>query len=202
MTRAPEHPDRRLVENVRRFGLASADLVVDRYVQLADRTIGGERTDASRPPGPAPRSVTGIADGTTGLAAAWLRLLEATASLADRAAADGAAGATLDLPPTDAGGVAVAAVWVHNTTASPAVVELAATSLAAPGGSAVGADAVGFVPDRLDPLPPRSSAEVRVRVHVPPGQEPGRYQGLVLTSAAEQPVLLRLEVRTAGGAGR
>jgi hypothetical protein len=200
MTRAPEHPDRRLVENVRLFGLASADLVVDRYVQLADRAIGG--TDPSPPPGLPPQAVTGIASGATGLAGVWLRLLEATASLADRAGGDAAARGRLDLPATDAGSVAAAAVWVHNTTSSPAAVELAATTLAAPGGLAVGADAVELVPARLDPLPPRSSAEVQVRVHLPREQEPGVYQGLVLSSAAEQPVLLRLEVRSARGPGR
>jgi hypothetical protein len=196
MTRAPEHPDRRLVENVRLFGLASADLVVDRYVRLADRAIGGDGTASPVLP---PPTVAGIATGATGLAAAWLRLLEATASLADRAAGDAAARGTLDLPATDAGSVAAAAVWVHNTTSSPAAVELAATTLVAPGGLAIG---VELVPARLDPLPPRSSAEVQVRVPLPRQQGPGIYHGLVLTSAAEQPVLLRLEVRTALGPGR
>jgi hypothetical protein len=208
MTGAPQSPDRSLVEDVRRFGLASADLVVDRFVRLADRAIAGEDAGVSPPVGraraatlPPARVLAGIADGATGLAGAWLRLLEVTASLADRTSADAAATGTLDLPPTRAGSVAEAAVWVHNTTAAPAAVELTATTLAASGGRAVSASAVELVPARLDALPAGSSAEVRVRVHVPPDQRAGRYQGLVLTSAAEQPVLLRLEVRE-GASGR
>jgi hypothetical protein len=78
-------------------------------------------------------------------------------------------------------------------------VDLVATTLAGPGGRAVPADAVSFAPVSPAPLAARSSAEVRVRVVLPDGQAPGRYQGLVLTPAAEQPVLLRLEVRPAGG---
>ncbi len=90
---------------------------------------------------------------------------------------------------------------MHNTTASPAPVELAATSLAGPDGLAVPADAVSVGPPRPDPLPARASTEVRLRVHVPDGQGPGRYQGLVLTPVADQPLLLRLDVTALGGAG-
>jgi hypothetical protein len=57
-------------------------------------------------------------------------------------------------------------------------------------------------PASIAALAARTSAEVRVRVLLADDQAPGRYQGLVLTSAAEQPVLLRLEVRAAGGGGR
>ena len=107
----------------------------------------------------------------------------------------------LELPPTGPGLCAQGAIWVHNSTASPAPVELAVTSLAGPAGLVVPADAVSFAPVRVDPVHARASAEIRVRVQVPDGQVPGRYQGLILTPAAEQPLLLMLDVRAAGGAG-
>jgi hypothetical protein len=131
----------------------------------------------------------------------WLRLLEATASMADRVSGAGASVTILELAPTAAGLTAEASLWVHNTTASAAPVELAATTLAGPPGQAVAADAVRFQPARLDPLAARTGAEIRLRVHVPGGQPPGRYQGLVLASAADQPVLLRLDVTPTEGAG-
>jgi hypothetical protein len=89
-------------------------------------------------------------------------------------------------------------VWVHNTTATAVPVDLGATTLAAAGGRALPAEAVSVDPARLDRLPAQSSAEVRIRVRVPEGQAPGRYQGLVLTSAAPDPVLLRVDVRGSG----
>ena len=195
MTGAADRPGRPLVEGVRRFGLVSADLVVDRYVRLAE-----QMTD-ERPGTPRLPAVPRLADTTTGLAGAWLRLLEVTAALADRSAADGPAVPSLQLPAAEPAGVTEAAVWVHNTTSEPATVELTTTPLTAPGGTAVGADAVRLLPARLDPVPARSSAEVRLRVDVPAGQEPGRYQGLLLSSAG-QPLLLLLEVRAAGGPDR
>jgi hypothetical protein len=199
---AAERPARSLVEDVRRFGLVSADLVVDRFVRLTERAIGGDprHADGSAAGRPTP-PVPGLADGATALATGWLRLVEATASLADRAAADGTAAGTLELPPTAPGRTAEASLWVHNTTASPAPLDLAATSLAAPGATPIASDAVSLSPTRLQPSAPRSSAEVRVRVQVPPGQEPGHYQGLVLSSGVGPPVLVRLEVRADDGAG-
>ena len=195
MTGAADRPGRPLVEGVRRFGLVSADLVVDRYVRLAEQ-LTDELPGTQRRP-----AVPRLADATTGLAGAWLRLLEVTAALADRSAGDATAVPSLQLPGAEPGGVAEAAVWVHNTTSAPATVELTATPLTAPGGTAVGADAVRLLPARLDPVPARSSAEVRLRVDVPATQEPGRYQGLLLSSTG-QPLLLLLEVRTAGGPAR
>lgn len=195
MTGAADRPGRPLVEGVRRFGLVSADLVVDRYVRLAEQLTDELPGTLRRP------AVPRLADATTGLAGAWLRLLEVTAALADRSAGDATAVPSLQLPDAEPGGVAEAAVWVHNTTSAPATVELTATPLTAPGGTAVGADAVRLLPARLDPVPARSSAEVRLRVDVPATQEPGRYQGLLLSSTG-QPLLLLLEVRTAGGPAR
>jgi hypothetical protein len=198
-------PGRFLVEDVRRFGLLSADTVVDRYVQLVDRAIDGETFAAPPPPegilgwpdGPDTR---GLAEATARLATTLLHLMEATASLADRAAGTATPVGRLELPPTEPGLTAEGAIWVHNITASPASVELAVTTLAGPTGLVVPADAVSFAPARADPVPARTSAEIQVRVRVPDGQGPGRYQGLILTPAAEQPVLLRLDVRAAESA--
>jgi hypothetical protein len=193
----------RLVEEVRRFGLVSADLIVDRYVRLTEQTIDGSPRNGGAPPsaGIPASSVPGLAEGTAALAGGWLRLLEGTAALADSALAGGTPLGTLELPPTDAGLSAEGSLWLHNTTSSPRPVEFAATTLAAPGGCALPADAVSLSPSRLDPSGPRSSTEIRVRVRVPGGQPPGHYQGLLLSSAAEQPVLLRLEVRATDGRG-
>jgi len=203
-----ERPGCFLVEDVRRFGLLSADTVVDRYVRLVDRAIDGE-TAALRPPegvlggpeGPDGPDTGGLTEGTARLATAWLHLLEATASLADRAAGTATPVARLELPPTGPGLAAQGAIWVHNTTASPAPVELAVTTLAGPDGLVVPADAVSFAPVWVNPVPAWASTEIRVCVRVPDGQGPGCYQGLILTPAAEQPVMLRLHVRAAGGAG-
>jgi hypothetical protein len=204
-----ERPDRSLVEDVRRFGLLSADTVVDRYVLLVDRAIDGETLAGLRLEGvlggldgPDVPDTGWLAEGTASLATAWLNLLEATASLADRAAGTATSVGTLDLPPTEPGFAAQGAIWVHNITASPAPVELAVTTLVGPAGLVVPADALSFAPVRVDPVPARGSAEIRVRVRIPDGQGPGRYQGLILTPAAEQPLLLRLDVRAAGGAGQ
>jgi hypothetical protein len=195
VTGAADRPGRPLIDGVRRFGLVSADLVVDRYVRLAE-----QMTD-ELPGTPRLPAVPRLADATTGLAGAWLRLLEVTAALADRSAGGGPAVSSLELPAAEPAGVAEAAVWVHNTTPAPATVELTATPLTAPGGAAIGADAVRLLPARLDPVPARSSTEVRLRVDVPATQEPGRYQGLLLSSTG-QPLLVLLEVRAAGGPAR
>jgi hypothetical protein len=204
---AAERPGRSLVEDVRRFGLLSADTVVDRYVRLVDRAIDGETAAAGPlaeilggPEGLDGPDTGGLAEGTARLATAWLHLLEATASLADRAAATATPVARLELPPTGPGLAVQGTIWVHNTTASTAPVELAVTTLAGPAGLIVPADAVSFAPVRVDPVPARVSTEIRVRVRVPDGQGPGCYQGLILTAAAEQPVLIRLYVHAAGGA--
>lgn len=209
MSAGEERPDRSLVEDVRRFGLLSADTVVDRYVLLVDRAIDGETLAAPRlegvlggPEGPDVTDTGWLAEGTARLATAWLNLLEATASLADRAAGTATPVGRLELPPTEPGFAAQGAIWVHNITASPAPVELAVTTLVGPAGLVVPADALSFAPVRVDPVPARASAEIRVRVRIPDGQGPGRYQGLILTPAAEQPLLLRLDVRAAGGAGQ
>jgi hypothetical protein len=197
-----------LIEDVRRFGLLSADTVVDRYARLVDRAIDGETLAAPRPDGAlgGPEGLDGpdtggLAEGTARLATAWLHLLEATARLADRAAGTATPVGRLELPPTGPGLAAEGAIWVHNTTTSATPVELVVTTLAGPGGLVVPADAVSFAPVRVDPVPARASAEIRVYVRVPDGQGPGRYQGLILTPAAEEPVLLRLDVRAAGDAG-
>ena len=204
MTPTGQRAPRSIVEDVRRFGLFSADTVVDRYVRLADGAMGRADVPAPRPgarAAPDGPGIPGLEETAGRLAVLWAGLMEAAASSADAAAEAGVGASTLELPPTAPGRRAEASVWVHNTTGLPAPVELAATTLAGPGGGTVPAQAVEFLPARLDPLNAGTSAEVRLRVHVPDGQAPGRYLGLLLSSAAEQPVLLRPEVRAAGGPG-
>ena len=208
MSAGEERPGRSLVDDVRRFGLLSADTVVDRYLKLVDRAIDGETSTAPRPSesvlggpdGPDGPDIGGLAETTARLATACLQLLEATASLADGAAGTATLVGKLELPPTEPGLTAQGEIWVHNITASPAPVELAVTTLAGPAGLVVPADAVSFAPVRVDPVPSRASAEIRVGVRVPDGQGPGHYQGLILTPAAELPVLLQLDVRATGSA--
>jgi hypothetical protein len=203
-----ERPGRFLTEEAQRFGLASANRVVDRYLRLVQREIDGDPVvarpaerfygDAEQRDGP---DIDGLTERITEMATAWLHMLEATASLTDGAAAGAAPMATLELPPTGPGLAAQEAIWVHNTTASPVPVALAVTSLAGPAGLVIPADAVSFAPVPMDAVPAGASAEVGVRVRVPDGQGPGRYRGLIVASAADQPMLVRLDVRAAGGAG-
>lgn len=188
MTSAPDHPAASFVEDVRRFGLVSADAVVDRYARLVDRALGDGTTAAA----PAPPDPARTAEAVAGLTAAYLRLLDTTASLVD-GVADGARTAPLVLPPTDPGSCAEGSIWLHDAASAPDPVELHATSLVAPDGRVLPAAAVSFAPA---PGPPAAGAgrEIRVRVRVPDDQRCGRYHGLVLASTAPAPLLLVLEV--------
>jgi hypothetical protein len=165
-----------LVGAVQGFGLFSAAAVVDRYVEIVDRTLARV-----------------VAPAETPVADTWLRLLVTTAALFRSAVPREAA---LVLPPARAGHGSEASLWLHNTTSSPApAADLHVTGLVPPGGDRIAADAVSLLPARVGPLAAGASREVRLRVQVPAGQAPAQYHGVVVTSAAPEPLALRLEVR-------
>lgn len=73
--------------------------------------------------------------------------------------------------------------WMHNT--SSVVVPAVRPHCAAPRshlGRELGAGAIAFDPQVLDPLPARSSCGIEVRVRVPPGAEPGTYVSVVMAT--------------------
>lgn len=189
---------RDLVGDVQRFGLFSAATVVDRYVALVEHAI---TRDAVPPP---PSDGGRLGDTAVRAVEACLRLLEGAAGLiGDGTAQDPATGSVV-LPPARPGQESAASLWVHNTTPSPSPpVELHATGLVSADGRSIGVERVSFWPAGLGRVPGGSSCEVRVRVHVPPGQPAGHYQGLLVTSAAPSgSMTLRLEVCDPEGAGR
>jgi hypothetical protein len=178
---------RDLVGVVQRFGLFSAASVVDRYADIVDRAIARDLAPATARP---------RTDLPGQLGRAWLRLLDvATDQLRD--APRSAPPDALVLPPTRPGLTSEASLWIHNTTSSPApAVELRGTALLSATGRSIPAESVSLVPDRLDLVPAGTSREVRLRVRVATGQDPGTYHGMVMTTAAPaEPMALILEVR-------
>jgi hypothetical protein len=185
---------------VQRFGLLSAASVVERYVDLVDRTMGGApQTSASaprasdRPAGPfMDRDTSVLVESATGVAEAYLGLLDAAARLAEPSTPT--TGLVLD--PVQPGGWTQASLWVHNPGDEPTqglTVTMSAL-VTADGASLDGASAT-CTPSRLDSITGRGSARLDVRVDVPHDQRPGEYHGLVLVSlAAGEPISIRLEV--------
>ena len=106
---------------------------------------------------------------------------------------------TLVLPPAGPGLDSEAALWIHNTTSSPAPgVELHATALlSTTGADAIPADAVSLVPGRVDLVPARDqprgpAAGARAGG---PGRRASTTGMVVTTAAPAEPMALRLEVR-------
>lgn len=206
MSAREDRSDRSFVEDVRRFGLLSTNTVVERYARLAERAIDGDDSPTPALPEGAFGGLAGpdagdVAEFTARAATAWLGLLEATASLVDHASGAASSAERLELPPTEAGRVVQGTIWVHRIEAPSAPLELAVTTLAGSAGRVIPAEAVALSPTRLDAAPMLSSVEVRVRVQVPDGQAPGRYQGLISTSASDRPLLLQLHVSADGKPG-
>ena len=170
---------RDLVGAVQSFGLFSAAAVVDRYVEIVDRSLT--------------RGIpASVRDGSAQVAEAWLRLLDTTSAVLGSGVPREE---SLVLAPTRAGSSSEASLWVHNTTSSPApAVDLHVTDLLSPNGHRIPADAVSLLPARVELLAAETSREVRLQVLVPAGQAAARYHGLVVTSAAPEPLALRLEV--------
>lgn len=91
--------------------------------------------------------------------------------------------APLELGPVAPGAEQTAVFWVHNTSAAavPAV-----RPHCAPPRSHTGCElepaTVRFDPQVLDPLPPRSSCGIEVRLAIPPTANPGTYVSVILAS--------------------
>ncbi len=87
----------------------------------------------------------------------------------------------LRLPRVAPGGRSSARVWLHNTTASPAVdLRPWCPGLADHKGAALPATAVTCAPGRIDRLGPDASCELLVTVHVGQDASPGTYHGQLL----------------------
>jgi hypothetical protein len=98
----------------------------------------------------------------------------------DGAEADGT-GAEVALAASP-GTEAVAAVWIHNTTAARVdAVALRMTDLTAHDGSRIGASAASFAPERLH-VGPGGSRSSCLSVRVPGSAVPGLYVGHVLAT--------------------
>jgi hypothetical protein len=196
---------RPLVSDVRTFGLLSATSVVDRYVDLVERTLGpgsAAAGHADRPGSPpdAP-DLRLLARSTARMAEAYVGLLGAVAGVVGEAGpADGSAprGVGAAFPATVPGGRAETTLWLHNPTSTPVPeVTLAATPLVAGVGAAV---PLRLDPPRLEVLPARASVPVRLTTVVPAGQPPGTYHAVVVASAdPDGPVTVTLRVVPAEG---
>lgn len=91
----------------------------------------------------------------------------------------------LTLGPVTPGEEAVALFWLHNT-AGIAVPEVRphCAALRSHSGRELEPAGVRFDPPVLDPLPPRSSCGIEVRIPVPAAATPGTYASVILASNA------------------
>lgn len=189
---------RDLARDVQRFGLLSASSVVERYVDLVDRAVGGAPVAAA--PGSSDRpsdpfmdgDMSALVDSATRVAQAYLGLLDAATGPAEPAAP--AEGLVLDA--AQAGQVTQAPLWVHNPGTEPTG-DLTVTMgvLVAADGASLNAASVWCAPARLDGVAPRGSAQLEVRVQVPHDQPAGIYHGFVLVSLAPaDPIQVTVEV--------
>ena len=69
-------------------------------------------------------------------------------------------------------------VTVHNGSGTTVSARFSSTDLYSQSGGSIPASAVTFDPPALR-IPARSRADVAISVHIPFGQSPGRYSGLV-----------------------
>lgn len=175
--------------DVQRFGLLSAAAVAARYAKAVDRAVGGwgplgAETHAGR-------SVEEwVAEVTRDLMRSSLRLLDAGAALVERSRppATPPPAELLELPATAPGQRTWTSLWVHNPTGRASSLTLYATPLVCGQGHVLPSESV--VPDlpRALELPPGDSVEVHLHVTVPSGLPPGRYHGLLVGTAAPEPL--------------
>ncbi|MEX0863249.1 MAG: hypothetical protein WD269_00065 [Acidimicrobiia bacterium] len=189
---------RRLMEDVQRFGWASAATVVDRYTALVDRAMVDDRIGS---PSPSDEADPGrLVDSAVRLAGAYLRFLDTTAVLV--ASRRGGAPSEMErivLPAARPGSGSETSLWIHNPVWAPSTgIEVEVTRLISPEGVAIPGEAVWTTPHRVDRLEPSSSREVRLHVNVPADQPAGSYFGLaVITAAPGHPIALQLDVESA-----
>jgi len=101
------------------------------------------------------------------------------------------------LPEVAPGGETKGLFWIHNTAAVPvAGVRPHTLPPRSHLGDELPAGAVRFDPASLDPVPPRSSCGIEVRVSVPVTTRPGTYISIILVrNIAEMHLPLRVTVR-------
>ena len=175
----------RLIEQVQRFGLASASAVIDRYTAVAEAALG---TDPARP---LSLESEQLSDAAAQAGAAYLALLAGAGALAERSEHRPE---RVDLPPVAAGATTEAVLYLHNQTEHP--IDAATIRIGrflGAGGPMTGGAAV-VEPTSLA-LAAGASAQARLRVRVPDTAPPGSYFAVALATAAPgDPVVLRLEV--------
>lgn len=184
----------RLANDVQRFGLLSAAVVVDRYRQLVDRAMGDGDLDGEIPGGPEQVDPSWLVDRASRLAGGYLRFLE-NAVLAVGSRAQHMGVERVVLAPTSPGNVTEGTIWLHNETGvETSPLELSATPLVAAAGSVISAEWVSFEPQTVRPVASGGTARCELRVEVATGASPGRYFGLVHMEGSDEPVVVELEV--------
>lgn len=189
---------RDLARDVQRFGLLSASSVVDRYVDLVDRAVGGWPAAPSPHPSERPSEQSGDGD-TNALVASAARLVEAYLDVLEAAAQTtdpSAATEVLTLDVGRPGEMLQSPLWVHNPCLEPSgAMTLTVGPLVASGGATLDATRVACVPGDVSSIGPLESVRLEIAVEVPSDQPPGVYHGFVVSSLApSEPMRVTVEV--------
>jgi len=200
-----------LMQDVQRLGFDTASAVIDQFRQMSELTMPGpSRREADAPadrPVPEGRgeamggAVDRIVDASVDLMQASWEVFSSFIEASSQRRSAGVESPAVDhvvLPTTPQGGTAVGQLWLHNTTADEASVELHAGHLLRDDGSAIRAKSVTLDPARVDALEPGANCEIRITIVVPDDVPAGSYHGLVVASTKpETLVAVSLEVATA-----
>lgn len=166
-------PGRRLLDDVRRFGLISAISVAERYAALIDG-VG---------------SPAGLAEAGEEVASLLRSLSEAVAPLSQSSHPVD----QVRLPGVTAGGRARGSIWLHNRSEEPtAAGQVTVSPFLGPGPS------IPVAAQDVPALGPQTDYELEVTVEVPVDQPAGDYHALAVASVApETPLALSLRVASA-----
>jgi hypothetical protein len=182
------------LSDVQRRGVAAAMEVFDGLIEELDGFDGRPRADAALDgragggPSDFPQLRAAVARTVDVYAELFRRTVEVYADVVESVLrsngsapeADGR-GAEIALAGA-AGGEALAAVWIHNTTAAPVeAVMLRMTDLTAHDGTRIAAASASFAPERLD-VGPGASRSSALSVRVPRSTPPATYVGHVLAT--------------------
>jgi hypothetical protein len=174
----------RLIDQVQRFGLASASAIIDRYTAVAEAALG---TDPARP---LSLESEQLSDAAAQAGAAYLALLAGAGALAERSEHRPE---RIDLPPVAAGSATHGALFLHNGTEHPIAEAWVRIGPFLSVAGSMPAGAATIEPTDI-PLAPGASAELRLNVGVPAAQPPGDYFAIALATGAEDPTVVRVEV--------
>lgn len=203
----------RLVQEVQNLGFEAARTIVVRFAEIFAQFAAGNGGAGGSRPGDGGGSAVGFsvpnrfaqtlksdmqraADSYLALMCqlneAGLRFLDATRWWHPPTAEQG----ELRLPDVARGGRVSAQLWLHNTTASPAVnLRPWCPGLANHNGASLPTDAVTCAPQRIDRLDPDASCEILVTVAIGEDAAPGTYHGQLLVDGLPDVVFpLRIEV--------